>query len=336
MRTEYKYIDILKFIFAIFVVCLHVPLKGTYIENWISPIFFRLAVPYFFVASGFFIGIKIITNKDGVKWKSIFKRYAEKLLVFEPVSIAIQVAIMIFTATAISTIITSVCKSIIFYPWGALWYIQALIVGLALLIPFIKRDKLWLALIISIILYGFALLCNRYYFLTTGTWLEPIVQNYLKIFVSARNGVFVGMMYMAMGMLIARYADRLNRYKSYLSGLMVISFIVFIFEVSLLQDKIGADDNALFITHILLIPLLFIVSTQHHCKKLGNTLILRNLSTSIYLIHSPINYTIKAICEIFKITINPYIHLLIIIGIVLLISYPIYRNKTQPLYRWLT
>lgn len=64
---EFKTVDVLKFIFAIFVVCLHVPLTNPAIEAWFEPLFFRLAVPYFFVASGFFLGLKLYDVRGGGK-----------------------------------------------------------------------------------------------------------------------------------------------------------------------------------------------------------------------------------------------------------------------------
>jgi hypothetical protein len=37
-------------------------------------------------------------------------------------------------------------RNIIFYPMGALWFVQACIVGALLLYPFLKRNKLSLAI----------------------------------------------------------------------------------------------------------------------------------------------------------------------------------------------
>lgn len=59
VKAEYQWVDISKFIFALCVVAIHANLFGQYkIDGWISPLMLRVAVPYFFVASGFFIGIK--------------------------------------------------------------------------------------------------------------------------------------------------------------------------------------------------------------------------------------------------------------------------------------
>ena len=58
---EYTGVDIAKFFFCLCIICLHtgiasiLPFSGMYIEK----IIFRNAVPYFFVASGFFLGKKM-------------------------------------------------------------------------------------------------------------------------------------------------------------------------------------------------------------------------------------------------------------------------------------
>lgn len=72
----FKCVDILKFVFSLCVLCIHCGLlKGHPVYNWINPLLFRLAVPFFFVASGFFIGQKIYTDGrfNGFdKWGGVF------------------------------------------------------------------------------------------------------------------------------------------------------------------------------------------------------------------------------------------------------------------------
>ena len=155
--STYQIVDILKFIFAICVVCIHSELfKGTELYEWVSPLFFRLAVPYFFIASGYFLGKKIYTDEkfNGFdKWWNYLKRLFQKLIVFEPISIILRFCIFLAAGLSLIEIGEKVIKSIIFYPWGALWYIQALIVAVFISIPFIKKGKEVPLLLISIFLY---------------------------------------------------------------------------------------------------------------------------------------------------------------------------------------
>lgn len=81
-RDKYEIIDILKFIFAIFVVGIHTHImsnpNSTY-QWYILHIFFRIAVPFFFSTSGFLFGKKYIENKENLK--EISKIQIKRLLI---------------------------------------------------------------------------------------------------------------------------------------------------------------------------------------------------------------------------------------------------------------
>ncbi len=82
-QKTYPAIDILKFVFAITVVALHTNLipnsKTEYVPYIFTGIFLRLAVPFFFVVSGYFLVDKLFSeNKE--KYFEIIKNYSIKLL----------------------------------------------------------------------------------------------------------------------------------------------------------------------------------------------------------------------------------------------------------------
>lgn len=60
----------------------------------------------------------------------------------------------------------NIVRHILFYPTGALWYIQASIIGALLLGLVIKYLNKKISIILALVLYCFALLCNNYYFVT--------------------------------------------------------------------------------------------------------------------------------------------------------------------------
>lgn len=63
------------------------------------------------------------------------------MLFFEPVSL-IPVSIHLYVSNmSFTSIIGHVLASVIFYPYGALWFIQACLVGIWILYFFIKNDK---------------------------------------------------------------------------------------------------------------------------------------------------------------------------------------------------
>ena len=171
-------IDILKFLFAILIMCLHGQIfKGSQFGLYFEKIIVRLAVPFFFASSGFFYGKKVYA---GGALRPITQNYvsrlAVKLLIFETVAILTKIvcSIVLDHVSVMKTILKTI-QHILFYPLGALWYIQAVIVAIFLLVPLLKKNREQVALYLGLILYLFALSCNRYFFLWEGTEMEIAV-----------------------------------------------------------------------------------------------------------------------------------------------------------------
>jgi NhaP-type Na+/H+ or K+/H+ antiporter len=100
---------------------------------------------------------------------------------------------------------------------------------------------------------------------------------------SARNGVFVGFVYLAIGFFIARR----NTNVSVLFTIIVIS--VYFLEIVLLKDKASLDDSALYISQLLIVPIIFIKSYNFPLNISEETsLMLRNFSVGMYLLHRPV------------------------------------------------
>ena len=82
-RNEYKSLDLFKFIFAILVVMIHAkPLLDVSDKaNWFfSNSFLNLAVPFFFITSGFLLFEKLKSLSDDADKKTAVKKYVGHLL----------------------------------------------------------------------------------------------------------------------------------------------------------------------------------------------------------------------------------------------------------------
>lgn len=336
----FKYIDILKFIFSLCILCIHAGvLRGTDVYAWVDPLLYRLGVPFFFVASGFFFGRNIYNGNllsDTNGRKRLFSRLFTKLLVFEPLNILLQIMLFLYATKTVGYIILAVGRSVLFYPWGALWYIQALLVAYWILFFFIKRGWECRALIIGLVGYAFALLCNRYYFLVEGSVVEPFVKNYLHICVSARNGVFYGLLFVTMGLLIAKYWERIKSKELAAWGCLILGFIGLTVEVACLQGRTGIDDNALYVMAIIVIPALFVAAARSEAKRIGETKTIRNLSTSIYLLHSPLLVVVGGSYKLLRgMEMNTFLLAGTTLCILLLFCAIIYKVKFRPVYDWI-
>ena len=197
------------------------------------------------------------------------------------------------------------------------------------------------------ILYLFTLICGRYHFVIEDiTVLKNIVDNYLLYCISPKNGLFIGFLYMGLGVIAAKIWDAGS--KSFrLKGInlmLLISALVFFTELYLIRDYQGLiNDSQYYLTQPFFVFSIFLFSAKYYevpsAKPKHNTLIWRDLSISIYLLHAPVQRCFTLFEEITgihtKLFGNPYSLFILTILFTLLICYPIYKRKTKYLYDWI-
>ena len=288
-KPQYQWVDILKFFFCVCIIALHTSLVPAPVGFWVVKIVFRLGVPFFFTASGFFLSKSCRSRGAEAGIKRYCLRLFQLLWVFSIIWI-IQFAVdgIVISKAGVSKTLLKILQQIVFYPRGALWYIQASIIGALMLLPFLKRKRLPSAILLGVILYGFAEISSNYYFVVEGTALQPIVDGYLKTCITSSNGVFVGFLFLALGVCVEQF--RLYERKALIRILLVISLVVYVAEIAAtrtMQTEIG--DDAFYFSQILVAPLLLaaVIPLPPRITNERATL-LRNLSTGMYLLHTPI------------------------------------------------
>ena len=173
---------------------------------------------------------------------------------------------------------------------GALWFVQACIVGALLLYPFLKRNRLSLAIACGFILYGIGQLFNSYSFIM-GEWEErDIVLYFCK---SLRNGFTMGLLWLALGFKCYQInKKRPNR--NVLIATLTIGFILQFIETTVIFYASGnnlADDGSLFISQLIVVPALLLLLLQTRIDiNDDKSLRLRNLSIGMYFLHSPLKF----------------------------------------------
>lgn len=189
-QKSYNCIDLLKFCCAILVCIIHItPFPTDLFEaaetlNIILQKYIcRLAVPFFFVSSGFFLFRKTEPyNPD----KNRIKDYCFKLL-------------RIFGIWSIL-----LCTDTV----NHLWYLKALLFAVVLLSLMLHRKiRLSSILLIAIPLYIIGLLGDSYYGLTQHlrgfAAIDFVIEKYGQIFSTTRNGLFMGFIFVLIGALFA-------------------------------------------------------------------------------------------------------------------------------------
>ena len=304
-KTQYYFVDIIKFLMCLCIIALHCGIHTVFdpdTQYWLEKGLFRLAVPFFFMTSGFLLGEKISkAENDTEKIKECFVKYSKRLLlllmVFEPISILINIIKYVCTGEGILMICMRAVRSIVFYPRGALWFIQACIVAVWIVYFFYKCNSNRWIFPLSVILYSFALICNSYFFIAENSALGNCLSLFLKVTVSARNGVFVGFPYIYWGISVHRIYDHkiFKLCRSTIAWLALgLFYFLYLLELNIMKNFTLNDDGSLFIVLPFFTFLLLVLCLQFKIDTENRKIILlRNLSTGMYVLHSPVRDVIQ-------------------------------------------
>ena len=191
LHKNYNGIDLIKFICAIMVFIIHIPpfqgetspLMG-YMNFGLQHFICRLAVPFYFVSSGFFLFRKMPLYEPNIE---IIKDYCFKILRLLGIW-----TVLLFIGGA----------------WH-LWYLGAAVVAIILLsFCFHFRINLKYICAVAILLYIIGLLGDSYYGfaapLADFTLFKYIFKGYEMAFSTTRNGVFMGFVFVLMGALFSQ------------------------------------------------------------------------------------------------------------------------------------
>ena len=233
----------------------------------------RLAVPFYFISSGFFLFKKM----------SLYNLELETIKVY---------CFKILRLLGIWHVLLWIGGT------GHLWYLGATVIAIIIVsLCFHFRIKLGYIYAIAGVLYMIGLFGDSYYGIIAP--LENIaisrlvLKGYKYLFSTTRNGVFMGVIYVLIGATLSNYKIRFKT-KTSLIGL-VISMILLYIEVFLLQsNNIPIDHNM----YIFLLPAAFFLFMFAVSVELKNRPIythLRSIGMIIYFTHLLINWFVLQI-----------------------------------------
>lgn len=295
---QYKGIDIVKFIMALFVVVLHT--HPFYAVNrtadfLTADVIARVAVPFFFVATGFLLERQISERHADVREAIV--RYVRKVLGLYCIWTAIYLPIIRYNKfivndeTFIYSAFTLIRDFFFAGSYGQLWYLPATAVGL--LIVFVLRKYLGegktVVLLFLLFLMGLA---TQSYFGLTSVLLDPDgmlwkgMKAVKKVMVTCRNGVFFGSIFIYMGTWIARCDIVMKAWKAVLG--LVISMLLFCIEASYLWSVGSVREQDMY---MLLLPVaFFLMMLALQIRVRWDTVLLRETSINIYLVHTAFKF----------------------------------------------
>lgn len=290
---QYKGIDIVKFIMALFVVINHThPLYAVNktADFLTTDVIARTAVPFFFAATGFLLERQI--NDRGVDKRVAIIRYERKVLGLYCIWTVIYLPIIIYNKFIISGetyaygIFTMIRDFIFTGSYGQLWYLPAVAVGV--IIVFVLRKYLGEGKTAVILLILFLMgLATQSYFGLTLVMIEPDsvlwkgMKAVKKVMVTCRNGVFFGSIFIYMGTWIARCNIRMKKWMAVLG--LAISMLLLYMEVSYLWSIGSVREGDMYLLSIPAAFFLVMLAIQIQVK--ADTVFLRRMSINIYLVH---------------------------------------------------
>lgn len=249
MKNTYNYhaIDIIKFLCAVLVIMVHTaPLLPYHPAiNWfLMTIMGRFVVPFFFISTGYFICKN--TQERGAWYfksyiRSLIKVYLIWSLIYLPCGIdyigsEFQIPIYLYP---FALIIALLYVGTYFH----LWYMPALIMALLLVHWFMKHFRKRYLLTLSLICFLIGSLETYYGFIKIPI-LVDLIDQYINIFFTTRNGLFFGFFYVAWGYFIAQ-KDTWLKHVRYHGWLTLIFFVLMIVEAMIIYDSNNLDSNIL-------------------------------------------------------------------------------------------
>lgn len=288
-RINYNGIDIMKLVCAILVVFLHTYCydfgkAGILLKEGIT----YVAVPFFFIASGFFLNAGIDRCNTQDEKKNYILKYEKRVILMYLIwtLITLPVSIMNINITrcdeSIAFRILCFIRSLFFSgSLGVYWYILSLIYN-SVIIYFSKLKKLLYALfLVSLVFFIYGILYNG--------GIIPENSVFYKVihipFGSTRNFLTVGLFYMCVGVLINIKSNAISNFFNTLPSKIVL-FVAFVCVTVLRFLEVQYLDIH-FLESIQAI-LLFLIALNIKASKIDKkALYLRKASTAIYLIHFP-------------------------------------------------
>lgn len=239
--------DILKFIMSVFVVATHTGLMGGYLLPLV-----RLAVPVFFVLSGYFFFSRVnALDSDEDKRKYLLKSVKHNLqlygfwfVVLSPITFYIR---DYFSSGALQGIISLLHNFLLGSTFQASWYITALIIGFVILFFLSKKCSNTVLLALGIIFYFPALLSSNYLFipmLTDST--KELYDNVTAVLLLPCRNFSAGLIFLVLGKLIAEKEDSQADKSCCLKA--VVCFMLLVAEtLALCYGKVPIKDTDCFI-----------------------------------------------------------------------------------------
>lgn len=292
-ETNYKLIDLLKFICAFLVVGIHTrPLQA--VNGVLDKIYnydiANYAVPFFYACTGYFLIVKAkgdISTRLRQNIRKILRLYLLWSVIYLPLTIYGWFYEGNFSLIyVIQCIRNYLFVGENFYSWH-LWYLNGLVFAL-LLIWFLSRRNITCKqmLKIGVVFYITGILLNVLHDLQNyfPFLITLPIKGYFKLFVTTRNGLFESFIFVVMGICIAKVRNSLKI--SNIKKILPVSITLYIVKV--LFSLIGGGQYVSQLIDLFIFFYLFevVIILSQRINLNGNFYSkIRNISSTVYFVH---------------------------------------------------
>lgn len=326
MKNKQLSLDKFRLIAAILIIAVHTYPLSSINENIdfvFTHIFCRIGVPIFLMITGYFILPKAIENrKNLVKYTiKILKIYAICIILFLPVDIYAGK----LKGIGILQIFKAIFLDGTFYH---LWYFPALILGIWItyfIIKNIKSNKT--TFFIVLILFIIGLFGDSYYGITEKLSItKNIYEIIFKIFNYTRNGIFYVPIFLYLGYIIKSKKIKIDRNKN-LIFILIFTILMIVEGLILHHFNLQRHDSM----YIMLIPTMIYVFNFIIQNNNENNKRLRNIATTIYVMHPMFIIVVRGIAKIVHLQnlmiYNSIVHYLLVV--ILTVGFSIVFEMTK-------
>lgn len=264
IKKNYNSIDLFKFICAILIIIVHTAPFSSYskiLSFGFRNIICVIAVPFFFIASGFIFFRKIDQIDDELTKKEYSKKHFCRLIIMYCLWSLIYLPFVIYKWCLYGfkwEYILEYIKDFFFEgSYQTIWFLPALIVGTLLVYLLHKKLSYKKIFLISIPIYLFTLLGSSY----QGIAIQiPIIKNiyqlYYQFFDTIKNGVCFGFIFISIGGLFSEQENEKIKMKT---NLLIIIFLFIVFAIEeFLIAKYNINTKGVDTT-IVLVPLSYFI-----------------------------------------------------------------------------
>ena len=290
---NYTGIDFFRLIAAILIITIHTSPLASFSATGdfiLTRIVARVAVPFFFMTSGFFLISRYSRDNDKLK------KFVNKTACIYGIAILIYIPVNIYNGYFNSdNLIPNILKDLFFD--GTiyhLWYLPASIFGAWIAWYLVKHFDYKRALIMSSILYLIGFFGDSYYGITEKiSGLNSFYQFVFQVSDYTRNGVFFAPLFFILGGFIADTHHKISFRNSFLG--CGISFALMLAEAMLLHYLDLQRHDSMYVFLLPCMYFLFHAILHFQGKRL---VWMRTLSLCIYIIHPMMIIAVRLLAKV--------------------------------------